>query len=136
MRKYVAPLALAIFGIAITLMPSSALAINVFPSGCSDSSSSIYNTPVCQDSRDQQSANNNALFGPSGIITIIIKVLGIVVGFLAIIMIIAAGLKMILSGGDAADLKEARASLAHSLAALAVAVLAEAIVGFILSKIA
>ncbi|HVS58447.1 MAG TPA: hypothetical protein VHD60_01780 [Candidatus Saccharimonadales bacterium] len=135
MKKLVASLFLAVFGAVIILTPSYAAAVNVFPSGCSDKSSNIYNTPVCQDSRDQQSANNNALFGPSGIITIIIKVLGIVVGFLAIIMIIAAGLKMILSGGDAADLKEARASLAHSLAALAVAVLAEAIVGFILSKI-
>lgn len=122
------------------LLPNYVHAVDVItPSKVCDKAGS---SAVCQDAPSTNNARCanassgcNPLFGSNGVITIVIRVLGFIIGFIAVVMIIASGLKMILAGGDAASLKEARSTLAHALGALLVAVLAEAIVGFILNQV-
>lgn len=121
-----------------TLLPVHASAVDVLSPVCNGAASG---SAACNtNDRSAKCGINgakscNPLFGANGVITIVIRVLGLIIGFIAVVMIIASGLKMILAGGDAASLKEARATLGHALGALLVALLAEAIVGFILSKI-
>lgn len=125
-------------GTVSTLLPNYVYAVDVLGSVCNGSAS---DSAACSERSTanpdcvKSGSGCNPLFGSSGVITIVIRVLGLIIGFIAVVMIIASGLKMILAGGDAARLKEARASLGHALGALLVALLAEAIVGFILNRI-
>jgi len=57
-----------------------------------------------------------------------------VVGVLAVIMIIVAGVQMITSAGDPGAVTKAKRTLVYSIVGLIVAVLAYAIVNFIIGK--
>ncbi|MBQ8996572.1 hypothetical protein IJ095_00885 [Candidatus Saccharibacteria bacterium] len=57
-----------------------------------------------------------------------------VVGVLAVIMIIVAGVQMITSAGDSGAVTKAKRTLVYSIVGLIVAVLAYAIVNFIIGK--
>lgn len=112
------------------LAASPALAVDVLPI-CNNSTAQ--STAVCQDKNNSKSGN--PLFGPSSVISRVISILGSFIGFLSVLMIIAAGMRMITAGGDAAALKSARASLYQALGGLLIAALAEVIVGFVLNKL-
>ncbi len=79
-------------------------------------------------------------FSPAGIpgltslgalATIIVKFLISIVGILAIIFIIIAGIKIVSSGGDSKKLDGARATLTYAIIGLVVAILAFVIVNIV-----
>lgn len=64
----------------------------------------------------------------------VINVLLYVVGILAVVMIIWAGLTMTTSAGDAAKATKAKNTMIYAVAGLVVAILAYAIVNFVVKK--
>ena len=58
-----------------------------------------------------------------------------VAGILAVVMIIVSGLKMTMSAGDAGAVQKAKNTLVYAIIGLAIAVLAYAIVNFVLKKL-
>jgi uncharacterized membrane protein YuzA (DUF378 family) len=64
----------------------------------------------------------------------IISILSIVVGIIAVIMIIVGGLKFITSGGEASKTASARSTIIYAIIGIAVAVLAQLLVHFVLNK--
>ena len=68
-----------------------------------------------------------------GSIKKIINALLFILGVLAVVMIIVGGLKYILSDGDSSKITGAKNTILYSVAGLVVAILAYAIVGFVLS---
>lgn len=58
-----------------------------------------------------------------------------VVGVLAVVMIIYSGMRYIYSGGNASQAQKARQSLLYSVVGLAVAILAYAIINFVMDRI-
>lgn len=77
----------------------------------------------------------NPLFGPSGIVTVIVKILSYVVGFLALIFMVVQAIKITSSGGDPQTVSSGRAGILYALIGLVVAVLAQVLVAFVLNKV-
>ncbi|MEM6997297.1 MAG: pilin [Patescibacteria group bacterium] len=64
----------------------------------------------------------------------VISILSWVVGVIAVIMIIVSGLRFILAGGDAQKVGQARNGIIYGLVGLAVVVMAQAIVRFVINE--
>lgn len=70
----------------------------------------------------------------SGVLTTIINILSILVGFLAVLMIIVGGFKYITSGGDSNKLTTAKNTIIYALIGLFLAAIAQFMVHFVLTK--
>ena len=131
-----ATIALPVTGYAVS-MPSLAVDISGGANGpCQNASStpqpSSKAPPICQDI---QSASSNPLFGPGGIVTVVVKILSIVVGFLAVIFIAVQAIRLTVSGGDAQEVANARKGIIYALVGVIVAAAAQLIVAFVLTKV-
>lgn len=73
--------------------------------------------------------------GNNGLVKNIINVLLWVVGILAVIMIVWSGISYIISSGDSAKVTKAKNTLVYSVVGLIVAILAAAIVNFVINQI-
>lgn len=103
-----------------------AAAVNVFQP-CNDPAAS--GSGVCNDA---QNSTGNPIIK---IIKIAIEIISFLIGIAAVIGIVVSGFRIIVSGGDSQAVASARSALIYSLAALAIAVLAQAIVAFVLDKL-
>jgi hypothetical protein len=98
------------------------------PAACKDNKSVIGNP---NDPNDDK----NPLFGPDGILTGFIKFLSVVMGIVAVIAILAAGLRFITSGNNPKEVNIAREMILYASIGLFIAGVAQAIVRFWLYKI-
>lgn len=89
---------------------------------------------ACKDNVDQ-TGTDNSLTGPDGIITKAANILSVLIGIASFIVIILSGLQFILGVGDTARIATARESLIYALVGVGVAVMAQVIVKFVLTKI-
>jgi hypothetical protein len=115
---------------------STAQAIDVLnpnssPGACNNPDAT--NIPkVCSDNAP---SGPNPIFGPTGIMTTVIKIISYIIGIAAVIVIIIGAFRMIVSGGDSNSINSARSSILYALVGLVVAVLAQVIVTFVLDRI-
>lgn len=93
-------------------------------SWCAQASSYIANEDACSKSGNLTS-----------IVKVIINVIIYVVGLLAVVMIIYGGVKYTISAGDPGKVKSAKDTIMYGIIGLVIAVLAFAIVNFVLSSI-
>ncbi len=103
-------------------IPVGAAPVEVFENACEGSKSEL-----CNDGDD--------LFGPNSTWTRIINTLIFIIGATAVLMIVIGGLRYVLSGGDAAGVNNAKNTIIYSVVGLVVALLANAIVNFVLFRI-
>lgn len=75
------------------------------------------------------------LTGTGGVFTSVVNVLLFVIGAVAVIMIIIGGIRYVTSNGDQTHVKAAKDTIMYSIIGLVVAILAYAIVQFIVSNI-
>ena len=75
------------------------------------------------------------LIGPEGIFTEITNTILFVVGIVSIIMLIWGGLRYVVSGGDSKKVTDAKNTILYAIIGLIIALLAYAIVNFVLSAI-
>lgn len=75
------------------------------------------------------------LFGPGSIWNNILNILTFVLGAIAVLMIIIGAFRYALSSGDQANITSAKNTIIYALVALIVAVMANAIVNFVLTTI-
>ena len=68
------------------------------------------------------------------LLSTVINILSIVVGIISVIMIIVGGLKYVTSGGEASKTASARNTIIYAVIGIAVAVLAQLLVHFVLNK--
>ncbi len=68
------------------------------------------------------------------IITLVVNVFSVVVGFIAIVMMIYGGFKYITSSGDSGNVTAAKNTIMYALIGLVVVALAQVIVKFVLAK--
>lgn len=121
-RKLYAALfaSVAVFGALAALAPSAS-AIDVFQA-CGTNS----DTAVC---RAQSTDNASSLVGS------IISALMWVIGAVSVIMIVVAGIKYTTSNGDANKIQSAKNTLLYAVIGVAVAILGQAIVLFVVNRI-
>jgi hypothetical protein len=127
-----------IFALAAGLLSPIALgsgqgfAADVF-NNCGNGSAA--GTPAaCQDANTQD-ANNGQNNPIVKIIKTAIRILSYVVGIAAIIGIVVSGIRFMTAGGDSNAVASARSGLIYSLVGIAVVVLAQVIVVFVLEKL-
>lgn len=136
--------ALLIVGIILALLApalvaSSSLAVDVLNQGSGDNSGPCNNPDVnpkpaiCND--NASSSKDNPLFGPNGIMTVAIRIISLIIGIAAIIMIIINAFKMVISGGDTQAIASARTGLIYALVGLMIAVIAQILVAFVLTEV-
>lgn len=105
------------FGLAILPVANSAAANTVFQA-CGTGSTS----PVCADQNGTKMAEN---------VKLITNTLLYILGAVAVIVIILAGISYVTSTGDPAAITKAKSSLTYAVIGLAVAILAYAIVNYV-----
>lgn len=139
MKKLLLVIVLA-FGFAfVGLVPSrvAAAGTNVLTSGGGGSPCANPNatsTPdICKD--NATGSSSNPIVGPNGVLSKITSIVLYVVGILAVIMVIISGIRMAVANGDSNAFNSARTGLIYSVIGLAVAVLARAIVLYIISRL-
>lgn len=121
MRRWMLPvIILGVFiGIGGVLAVSPAVsAVEVFEQCNGDNAS----TAVC----DGRTDNATNMMG------IIINTLLYVIGIIAVIMIVVGGIRYSLSGGNASQIKEAKDAILYAVIGLIIAIMAYAIVNFVL----
>jgi hypothetical protein len=78
---------------------------------------------------------NDSGAGLSKVIVLIIRIISVVAGVAAVIMIILGGLKYITSGGDASKVSSAKSSIVYAIIGLVVVAMAQVIVRFVLNNV-
>lgn len=111
-------------GCIATASPVSAVVI------CPDGNTAA-TLDACKEYGKIQGKNNNLM----DMLGIIINVVLGIVGFVAVVMIILGGISFITSQGDAAKVTRARNTILYGVIGLIVAILAFAIVNFVLSSV-
>lgn len=94
---------------------------------CSDPE--VINSAVCD------SPGGDPLTGPEGIIIKATRIIAIIAGFAAVIVIILAGIRYITSSGSPDQVSQAKKTLIYAAVGLIVIVLGQAIISFSLSRI-
>lgn len=112
----------ALFGIAVTTV-EPAQAINVFPTCGADPSSA-----VC-------SATSDKLFGAGSIWNRILTTFTYIIGAVSVLMIIIGGIRYVTSNGDQSAITSAKNTILYAVIGLIVAILAYAIVSFVIVNI-
>jgi len=85
------------------------------------------NSTPCTDSNTTGSQFQHLL-------TLVINVFSIIVGFIAVVMIIYGGVKYITSGGDSNNISGAKNTIVYAIIGLVIVALAQVIVHFVLSQ--
>lgn len=126
LRNLLTPLAIiaAVFGAvaSIGLASQPAFAANPLDASCADGT--LSGSDVCKDRSDK-------LFGANSFWTKLINTMIFVVGSVAVLMIIVGGLRYVLSGGDASGIKSAKDTILYSVIGVVIAVMAYAIVNYV-----
>jgi len=126
-KALVATLAVAVMG--ISALPVSAAQV-LCPNGTKAPSNDL--TRCTDISNTDNGNNNNDLMKTLN--TIINVVIG-VIGFVAVVIIIVGGVQYTLSAGDAAKVTKAKNTIMYGIIGLVIAMLAFAIVNFILTNV-
>lgn len=72
--------------------------------------------------------------GLTNVVKNVINILSIVIGVTAVIMIIIAGLKYVMSAGDTSAIASAKHTVLYAIVGLVIVAMSQVIVGFVLSK--
>lgn len=117
--------------------------VTVLGLGCIATASPVSATVICPDGGTANTLDGCTQYGSiegkdtnlMDILGIIINVILGVVGFVAVFMIILGGISFVTSQGDAAKVTRARNTILYGVIGLVVAILAFAIVNFVLSSV-
>lgn len=74
------------------------------------------------------------LFGVSGTFSTITNVLLFIIGAIAVIMIVIGGLRYVISGGDSNQVTAAKNTILYAIVGIIVAILAYAVVNFVIGS--
>ncbi|MDB5183848.1 MAG: rane protein of unknown function [Candidatus Saccharibacteria bacterium] len=119
--------------VAMPMIASPASAIDVFTAGCQASGSGSSSSGGASSSGGvcgvAQQDDFKTLMGK------IINTLLIVLGMIAVIMIVIGGIRYTTSNGDSAQIKSAKDTILYAVVGLVVAIMAYAIVNFVLASV-
>lgn len=117
---------LMIFASVGLAMSQKLLAFDPFQGTCSDQGQQ---SPGCNHT------STDPVSGKDGIITKAVQILAILTGVAAVIVIIIGGFNFVTSGGDPQKVSTAKNTILYAVIGLIVAVLAQAVVVLVLSKL-
>jgi len=103
---------------------------NLVAADCtSDTSAGIIGGVACSNGANVP----QNLFGTGGIFTTIVNIFLFVIGAIAVIMLIYGGIRYTISGGESKNVTAAKDTILYSIVGIVVALLAYAIVNFVIN---
>lgn len=95
------------------------------------------NTTLCKQTQQaqQQATGSRGMLGPQGIITKITQVIVYFTGAISALMVVIGGFKYVVSAGDSNGVQSAKNTILYALIGLVVAIFAQVIVSFVLSRL-
>lgn len=118
-----------IFLALMSLGVASVLSLSVASSNAFAQVSSGINAATTDEMKNKQ------IDGSNGVIRIVSNILIWVVGIVAVIMIVWSGFKYITAAGDSGKIASAKSSLIYAIVGLIIAILAYAIVNFVMERL-
>ena len=128
MTRKAVTLIIVLFAI-LAVSPSLVFAVDVVDPICN--TDAAVKPEICADVTD----GTNPIVGPEGIITEAVSLLSIVIGVVAVIVLIWAGMRFILSQGDSNKITMARSQIIYAVVGLVVAGLAQSVVQLVLKRV-
>lgn len=125
---------------SLLLVPAIALSFGLFApvavgaqaAGCTGTATDgIQAGAACAQGKGQSAS----LFGDGGIFTTIVNILLYIIGAVAVIMLIIGGIRYVTSGGDSSAVTAAKNTILYAIIGIIVALLAYAIVNFVLTSL-
>lgn len=133
MKKYLASilvsLSIVMGGVFVLAPASSVAAINVFEKGCQGTQGTAAGE-ICGSAGGGQGSGDEFMPMMKNIINAMIFVIGII----AVIMIVVGGVRYVVSNGESAQVKAAKDTVTYAVIGLVVAILAFAIVNFVIDQ--
>ena len=111
-----------------TTVPAHAAAINSNDSTNCDVSGGIGQGAGCGKTNNVPTN----LFGQGSVFNIVINVMLFIVGLLSVVMIIYAGIRYVMSRGDAGQVKDAKNTIMYAVIGLVISIFAYAIVNWVI----
>ncbi len=139
MKRYIIALSITFFSILPLFVASPASAATDLFKGTVQNSNGI-NESICQ----QQGANTSAvcqttginpLSGSGGLLGKATRIISIISGMAAVILIIVGGFMYVTAGGDSSKVSTARNTIIGAVVGLVIIMLAQVIVLFVASKV-
>jgi hypothetical protein len=124
MKRFVAACLLT-FGLVAGVFAQPALAVDPFGEACKGANA---DTTVCKGTDDQ-------LLGANGFLSKVINLFLTIAGIVAVIAIIIGGIRYTTSGGDQGQIKSAKDTILYAVVGLVVAIMAFAIVNFVIGRL-
>lgn len=115
----------------VLVLPVKLHAIDLLKPACQASGAGAKSS-VCSDNN---TGGDNPLFGPSGLITILVQILTIIIGIAAVVTIVIAGLRMVTSSGDPNTAATSRKAIAYAVAGLVIALMSQAMITYVIRRI-
>lgn len=117
-----------VFTLALSIvMPATSVqAADLFDKACSGAAA---DSAVCQ-SKDEGATREDAAGRVQGVVNLMLYILGI----LAVIMIVIGGFRYVVSAGDEGGIKQGKNTIIYAVIGLIVAILAYAIVNFVVFR--
>lgn len=128
MRRFLVGIAL-VFGIVAAAQPVAASVVDPFDV-CDQNQANLTNSSICAAQQ-----GSGGLFGPNSLWNNILNTITFVIGALAVLMIIVGAMRYAISSGDQAQITTAKNTILYAVIALVIAVMANAIVNFVLTNL-
>ncbi|NBU34353.1 hypothetical protein EB118_12885 [bacterium] len=120
--------------LAVLLAPLAfgfpAYAVDITTQACKD----ISDSAICKDATSGQSGSN-PLFGKEGILTTAVSLLSFLVGVIAVIILIIAGIRFAIHGDNPQEVTKNRNAIIYAAIGIFLAVAAQGIVQFVLTRL-
>jgi uncharacterized membrane protein YuzA (DUF378 family) len=116
--------------VGLFALATPALAVNPVDQVCKTKTLNGGKPAVCEASN----GNRSTIFGSNGVFTKIAQVLVYFAGAISVIMLTIGGFRYTTSQGNPSDLESAKNTIIYALVGLIVAIFAQGIVSFVLSK--
>ena len=107
--------------------------VNVIGQVCQNAADQGQNPQIC-DAQPNGPGGNNPIYGPHGVLTVVVNILSIVIGIISVVVIIISGLRMIVSAGDSNSVATAKRAIFYALIGVVVAAMSQVIISFVISK--
>ncbi|HTE22564.1 MAG TPA: hypothetical protein VK674_05995 [Candidatus Limnocylindria bacterium] len=137
MKKRLVLFALGLGLAGLFVLPAPVFAADVLNPACEGVVDPVTGSPpaACGGNNADQPASGNAIYGPNGLLTRAAGLIARIVGIASVVMIIIGGYKYVTSSGDTGNVRSAKDTIMFAVIGMLVALAAQSIVVFVLSRL-
>lgn len=117
--------------LVLLAVPVTVSAYRPFDTACS--SGNTADSAVCAG-QDKETVND-PITGPTGLIIKAAQIVSLATGVAAVLVIIIAGIRFMTASGDPSSINQAKNTILYAVIGLIVAILAQAIIAFVVNRI-